>query len=307
VRARRSLSTLPEIYHATWLPCDLDDRQALLDAAAGSQVIVHALNPPYTNKAWTEQAPAMMRQAIDIAADLGALLMFPGNVYNFGEGMPTELTEDTPQRATHAKGRVRIALEQQLAREAREGKVRAVVIRAGDFFGSGRGSMFDLALAKDLPKGKMTLPGDLAIATPWAYLPDLARTFAQVAECREALDAYSVYHFRGHILNGNDWREVLGAVAAKRGWVGTAATPPANLKLAHYPWGFIRLGAPLVPLWRSLADMRYLGQHAHTLVNSRLVSLLGAEPHTPLDAAVEAAIDELFPQEDLAGMLRVSA
>jgi hypothetical protein len=55
------------------------------------------------------------------------------------------------------------------------------------------------------------------------------------------------------------------------------------------------LGAPLVPLWRSLADMRYLGQRPHALDNSRLVALLGSETHTPLDVAVAAAVDDLFP------------
>lgn len=297
VRARRPTSALPAIAGVNWLPCDIGDRQRLLDEAAGSQVLIHALNPAYTNRAWAEQAPAMLQQSIDLAAALGATLMLPGNVYNFGADMPAQLREDTPQRAAHVKGRVRIAMEQALEAAARAGGLRAIVIRAGDFFGSGRGTTFDLALAKGLPKGKMTYPGDMAIATAWAYLPDLAQAFVQFAERRDALAPFDVFHFRGHNLSGNDWREALAAEAAARGWIGGASPRPATLKPGRFPWALIRLGAPLVPLWRSLADMRYLGQRAHALDNSKLLALLGTEPHTPLRATVTAAVEELFPRE----------
>lgn len=298
VRAQRALSALPVIAGVTWLRCDIDDRQVLLEAGAGCQVVIHGLNPPYTNRAWTEQAPQMMQQAIDIASALGATVMLPGNVYNFGEDMPAQLFEHTPQRATHAKGLVRIALEQQLEAAARAGKMRAVVIRAGDFFGSGRGSMFDLAIVKDLPKGKVTFPGSMAIATSWAYLPDLAQTFVRIADRRDSLAAFDVFHFHGHVLNGSDWRDVLGAVAVTRGWLCSTRTQPASPTLGRFPWGLITLAAPLVPLWRALADMRYLGQRAHALDNSKLLALLGSEPHTPLNMAVKAAVDDLFPAEN---------
>ena len=44
--------------------------------------VVHAANPVYTQ--WQTQALPLAQRAIDTARRLRAVLMFPGNVYNFG-------------------------------------------------------------------------------------------------------------------------------------------------------------------------------------------------------------------------------
>ena len=295
IRPTRDRSALPMLAGVTWLPCELSDGQGLRAGALGSEVVVHALNPPYTNQAWISEAPRMMQAAIDIATALGATLMLPGNVYNFGEEMPDELLEDTLQTASHAKGKVRIALERQLAAATEMGKLRAIVIRAGNFFGAGRGSMFDQSLVKDLPKGKITVLGEKDVAPPWAYLPDLAETFVRLAQRRAQLPAFEVFHFAGHCLSDEDWCEVLGRVAEERGWLDSKAGGLNALKVGRFPWGVIRLGAPLIPLWRSLLDMRYLNQRPHRLNNDKLVACLGGEPQTSLAQAVAAAVDDLFP------------
>ena len=295
IRPARDRSTLPTLAGVIWQPCELSDSQGLHVAAVGCKVVIHALNPVYTNRAWIGEAPRMMQSAIDIANALGATLMLPGNVYNFGEDMPDELFENTAQTAIHAKGRVRIALEHQLAAASETGTLRAIVIRAGNFFGAGRGSMFDQALAKDLAKGKVTVLGEKDVATPWAYLPDLAETFVQLAQCRAELQPFEVFHFAGHCLSDEDWCEVLGKVAAARGWLGRETDGIKALKVNRFPWGVIRLGAPFIPLWRSLLDMRYLNQRPHRLNNAKLVARLGREPQTPLMKAVASAVEQLFP------------
>jgi nucleoside-diphosphate-sugar epimerase len=123
-----------------------------------------------------------MQAAVDVAAGLGAVLLFPGNVYNFGADMPAVLAPDTPQRPGTEKGRIRVDLEQQLAQATRARGLQAVVIRAGDFFGAGSGSWLDQVIVKKLPQGRVTWPGTLDAPHAWAYLPDLARAFVRVAE-----------------------------------------------------------------------------------------------------------------------------
>ena len=85
-----------------WLAMDPDDAAALAGAAAGCSVVVHALNPAYTAAAWKKQVPAFMAVAIEVATRCGALLMLPGNVYNYGSGMPPVLREDTATFARRA-------------------------------------------------------------------------------------------------------------------------------------------------------------------------------------------------------------
>ena len=73
---------------------------------------------------------------MDVAQRLGARFMLPGNVYNFGERMPALLRPDTPQRPSTRKGPHPLRARSRDAR-ARRQRPRSVVIRAGDFFGSG--------------------------------------------------------------------------------------------------------------------------------------------------------------------------
>lgn len=268
-----------------WLPIDLDDTAALARAAQGATVVVHALNPAYTNAAWQSQGPAMMDAAIALCRALGATLMLPGNIYNFGAAMPPVLREDTPQIAHTVKGQVRIAVEAQLQASG----VRGIVIRAGDFFGSGQGTWFDLAIAKDLRKGVLTYPGPRGVSTSWAYLPDLARTFVAVAERRAQLQPFEVFHFAGHVITGQRWLDLLDPIARQQGWV----RPNGQLRWKGMPWGVIRLGAWFVPTWASLWEMRYLWTTPHALANDRLCALIGTEPHTPLAQAAQQSLADL--------------
>jgi nucleoside-diphosphate-sugar epimerase len=269
-----------------WLPMDLSDSAALARAGQGAAVVVHALNPSaYTFKAWATEGLPMLDASLALAGALDATLMLPGNVYNFGAAMPALLHEDTPQQAQTIKGKIRIAMEEKM----RTSGVRSVVIRAGDFFGSGQNSWFDMFLVKNIRKGKMTYPGHRDVPTAWAYLPDLARTFVAVADRRASLARFEVLHFKGDSLTGQQWLNALEPLAKEGGWV----KPHGQLKLGSFPWPVIRVGALVNPTWASLLEMRYLWDTPHTLANGKLVSLIGAEPHTPLAQAAREALVEL--------------
>jgi nucleoside-diphosphate-sugar epimerase len=48
----------------------------------------------------------------------------------------------------------------------------------------------------------------------------------------------------------------------------------------------MRLLSPFVPLFRELTEMQYLWNMPLRMDNKHLRAVLGAEPHTPLDAAI---------------------
>lgn len=255
----------------------------------GVDVVVHAMNPAYTNAAWTAQVPVMMTSAIAVATSLNAALMFPGNVYNFGSGMPRLLDESTPQRPNSIKGKLRVDVELALAQATQTSRLRAVVIRAGDFFGSGSGSMFDQVTVSKIKKGTFTHSGPLDVATPWAYLPDLAQTFAAVAEKRRELAIFDTLNFAGHHINGHDWLGALQPLAAANQWLPAGQA----LKTTALQWPVMRFIALFNPALASLVEMRYLQNTPHSLDNTRLRKLLGAEPHTPLAQATARALADL--------------
>lgn len=268
-----------------WLAMDVFDTHALARAAQGATVVVHALNPAYTNRAWKTQALPLLDAALAVSRALQATVMLPGNVYNFGAGMPSVLREGTAQQARTVKGQIRIAMEAQLQRSG----VRAVVIRAGDFFGSGQGTWFDSTIVTKVRKGVFTYPGRGEVATAWAYLPDLARTFVAVATRRAQLAPFEVLHFAGYSLTAQQWLDALDPLARQQGWV----KPGGHVRLAHLPWPLIRVGAWLMPTWAALVEMAYLWRTPHALANDKLTRLIGPEPHTPLALAAQAALADL--------------
>ena len=252
-------------------------------------VVIHAINPAYTNAAWTTQVPAMMTSAIAIAQSLDAALLFPGNVYNFGAAMPERLDESTAQQPTTVKGKLRTGVEQTLRQATQASSLRAAVIRAGDFFGCGNGSMLDQVLATKIKKGTFTYPGPMDVATPWAYLPDLAQTFVAVAARRQQWAKFEVLHFAGHLLEGRDWLDALQPLAEANGWVAKGQA----LETAALPWPVMRVIALFNPTLASLVEMRYLWSTPHALDNRRLCQLIDTEPHTPLAEAVASSLAEL--------------
>ena len=266
-----------------WIGGDVAQTAELCAAAQGATVVVHAMNPAYTAQAWSREAPQLMSAAIAAATRLGALLMFPGNVYNFGQHMPGVLQADTPAQPTTLQGRIRVALEAQMQKAKAEQGLNAVTLRAGDFFGGGRGTWLDMAMAKDFAKGRFTHPGPMAVRKAWAYLPDLAATFVQVAQAlpHRPQGQYHALHFAGHTVSGADWLEALSPLA------------PKPLKAGGLPWPIIRLAAPFKPEWAALVAMRYLWQAPHRLDNSGLLALIGAEPHTKFEVAVRNAVADL--------------
>lgn len=285
---RPTAKRLP-IEGVTWVALDPSDTAALAAEASEASVVIHGLNPLYTHKAWRADALAMLEGSIRLAQMLKSTLLLPGNVYNFGDSMPAVLRVDTAQVSVGIKGRIRMAMEQRLQAATQEGNLQAVVIRAGDFFGSGTGAWLDQAIAKDLKRGRVTWPAGLDTATPWAYLPDLARTFVEVAERRERLTAFSRLHFAGHTVTGQQWVNVLTAVAKAQAWLPKGGT----LRVNPMPWNLFRLAGPIVPTFAALAEMRYLWRTPHQLDNRELRTLIGKEPHTEFGVAVRQSLHDL--------------
>ena len=255
-----------------------NERSAVVAAARGADVILHALNAPYTQ--WRSVALAHAYAAIDAAEAAGATLIFPGNLYNYGAAMPPVLDESTPARPTSRKGQVRETIELRM-REATERGVRTIVLRAGDYFGSGRGSWFDLVIAKDLNRGRVTYPGPLDRVHEWAYLPDLAAAMVRLADRRATLQAFQTFGFPGHAVTGE---ELVAAIARALS---------RELRVKRMSWWFVRSFGKMFAMGRELAEIEYLWRAPHRIAGDRLKAVIGEIPHTPLDAAIAATLRDL--------------
>jgi len=257
---------------------DALDHAAVVAAAQGADVILHALNPFYTD--WSRLALPLAYSAITAAESTGATLMFPGNLYNYGSPMPPVIDESTPMLPSSRKGQMRVAMEDRMA-EATERGMRAIVLRAGDFYGGGRGSWLDLVLLKEINRGRLTYPGPIELVHEWAYLPDLVTALVRLAEMRQTLPAFTTFGFPGHAVTGRDFTTTIARALGSK------------LQIKRMTWWLIHALRPFVPLCRELSEMAYLWREPHRIGGSKLQAAIGDIPHTPLDDAVARALQDL--------------
>jgi nucleoside-diphosphate-sugar epimerase len=240
----------------------------VLAAAAGVSVIVHAVNPPGYRK-WGELVLPMLDNTIAAARFSGARIVLPGTVYNFGPDAFPELHENSPQHPVTAKGRIRVEMEKRL-RAAADAGTPVLIVRAGDFFGpKTANNWFSQGLVKPgKPVTAVSYPGKRGIGHQWAYLPDVAETIVQLLERSDVLEIFAGFHMEGHW--DADGTRMIAAIRE------ACANP--DIKVHRFPWLLMRMSSPFVPLFRELAEMRYLWTTPIHMNNSRLVAVLGANP-----------------------------
>ncbi len=256
---------------------DLFDTAAVVKACGPVDIVFNGLNVPYP--VWAKEALPMYEAAADVTEALGARQIYPGSVYNFGSSMPPVLTPQTPFAADTLKGCIRVSIEAMLRSRAETGRLRTIVIRAGDFFGNGAPNSWMQALvAKDLGKRKIVTPGKKKTIHAWAFLPDLAATIVRLAEVETILGAYEVFHFESHNVSARTLGEA-GSRAIGR-----------KVKVGHMPRFVFSLIALFDPFMRAALEMLYLWDVPHALEDARLAEVIGEVPHTPLDRALKTLL-----------------
>jgi nucleoside-diphosphate-sugar epimerase len=251
-------------------------------AAEGVQLIVHAVNPP-GYRDWQRLVLPMVDNTIAAACAVGARILLPGTVYNFGPDAFPSLAESSPQHPHTAKGAIRVAMEQRLAAAVGQG-ARVLILRCGDFFGPHAGnSWFAQGLVQPgRPVRTLRYPGTPAHRHAWAYLPDVAETAARLLDREPELAAFERFHFGGYFVDG---RELGDAVRRASG--------DPNVRLGRFPWWLVTLVSPFMVTLSELRKMRYLWRTPIALDDRKLVGFLGDNCYTPLEQALRRTLDGL--------------
>jgi len=258
---------------------DAMNKQELIDACAGSDVIFNGVNPPYPE--WSRYCMPMAKNVIDAAKATSATHLFIGNVYNFGSAIGQDMKETDPQNPDTKKGKIRFEME-RLFQEASKNGVQTLIIRSGDFFGGvNKGSWFDLVITSKLCKGTFTYPGPTHLPHAWAYLPDLATAFVRIADKAPQLPLFDSFHFEGLSLSGDDLKTLCEASMEK------------TLKRASVPWIMLKIGGLVVPMLREVVEMSYLWHTAHSFNGGKLKKLIGNDFSTPAPQAIHQALIDL--------------
>ncbi len=263
---------------------DVADTAALTAAATGADLLVNAVNPPYTR--WPELWPPLAASFLAAAESTGARLLTIGNLYPYGHA-DGPLREDTPERPAGAKGAARAAMWDAARAAQAEGRVRAVEVRASDYFGPGAGrgvSYLNTYVLGPAAAGKASwqVLGDPEAPRSWTYLPDIARLVVALAEAdADGPDWGRVWH-----VPTASPRSMAEAAADAAAAAGVPARPVRALPRA------VRRLLRVSPLIRELDETAPGFERPYVLDSAAAQTRFGLEP-SPWDSAVAATVASL--------------
>jgi nucleoside-diphosphate-sugar epimerase len=114
---------------------DASDPVALARAIDGATAVIAAVNPAtYDAQVWRETLPPLWRGLIEAVAKVGVRLVLLDALYLYALDRGP-LAPQTAQTPSTQKGRVRKQISDMLAEAQAQGRVRATVLRASDFWG----------------------------------------------------------------------------------------------------------------------------------------------------------------------------
>ena len=255
---------------------DASDVARLTELATGAASIINAVNPPYHR--WATDWPPMHQAFMSAAARTGAVLVMMDNLYAFGPEAPMPMHGDDPMRAAGTKGRTRAAMATDLLTGHAEGRFRATLARASDFFGPEvLGSMLgERVMPKVLAGKKVSLLGALDTPHDMSYMPDVARTLVTIATDERA------WGHAWHVPNPTTLtqREAVGRLAAAAG---------TTVAVGALPWALVRTAGLFVPMMRELQETRYQFDRPFVADSTRTRATFGLEA-TPWDEAAAATV-----------------
>ncbi|ASQ98357.1 NAD-dependent epimerase/dehydratase family protein [Streptomyces sp. 11-1-2] len=257
---------------------DATDSARLTEAAQGAAAIYNCAAPPYHR--WASDWPPLASSVCAAAEATGAVLVILGNLYGYGP-VDGPMAEELPLAATGTKGRVRAAVWEQARDLHEQGRIKAVEVRASDFFGPGVTDGGHLA-ARVMPKVLRGKPvsslGDPDTPHSWSYLPDVAAALAEVAGEERAW--------------GRAWHVPTAPARSTREMVDRLATQAETGPVAvrRLPSAVLGLASLVSPLLRELKEVRYQFDRPF-VVDASAYEAAFAVRATPVDDQVKATVE----------------
>ncbi|MBL0284879.1 MAG: NAD-dependent epimerase/dehydratase family protein [Zoogloea sp.] len=241
--------------------CDLLDAQATANAVSGSEVVYLVAGLKYDASVWQEQWPQVMRNVINACKQHDARLVFFDNIYAYGrvDGL---MTEETPFNPISKKGEVRATIATMLLDEIRSGKLRAMIVRAADFYGPSAVQSFPHATVFErLKVGKAPQwIGNPNTVHTFTFTPDAGHAVAVLGRSSEAYGQTWHLPTTKELLTGADFVRLACEIA----------TQPYKLQVA--PRWMLKLMGIFMPVLRENEEMMYQFEHDYRFDSSKIES-----------------------------------
>jgi nucleoside-diphosphate-sugar epimerase len=256
---------------------DASDPAAATTAAGGAAVVYQCLNPQYHR--WAEDFPPLQAGVVAACQAHGARLVTFENVYMYGDTRGVPMTETTPYAAHTRKGRVRLAMTEQLRALHARGDLDVTIARASDYFGPGgleQSPLGELVIGRALAGKSAQVVGDPDQPHSYTFVPDAGRTMAAIGT-RDDVGG-DVFHVPN--APARSTREIIGMIGALLG---------REVKVSVAPKLLLRAMGLVNPSVREVIEMLYEFEQPFVVDSTKAAERLGIAP-TPLEESLDATI-----------------
>ncbi len=255
---------------------DVQDLELLKKISANKKYIFHGINYPYNQ--WFGNMDSATQKVIEAASLNKAMIIFPGNVYNYGN--LSLIKEDSPQNPCTRKGALRVELEKMLSDAALSGKCQVLNVCLPDFWGpnvlnEGVKPIFENAL-----KGK-SLPYIVTVDIPhqMVFTKDAAEIMVRLMQ-KGVEKPYEKYNYGG---------QIHPTIRGFLNQISRTANAPEKITV-HPKWLFSVLGL-FMPMMKEVKEMLYLFEGTVILDDTKVRKLFPDFKETPLNEAITETLN----------------
>jgi nucleoside-diphosphate-sugar epimerase len=180
-----------------------------MKAVEGSEVVYLTVGLEYDINVWRTQWPPLMKNVIDACKKNNSKFVFFDNVYSYGR-VNGRMTEETPVKPDSEKGKVRAELNKMIMSEVEQGKLKAIIAKAADFYGPNTPLSFvNIMVFDNFKKGKKAQWFiDFNKKHSFTYTPDAGKGTAILGNTESAYN--QIWHLptNKNVLTGKEFIEL---------------------------------------------------------------------------------------------------
>jgi len=267
--------------NSTWRKADLLNPNQVSQAAQGATVIYLCAGIVYDAEVWKVQWPVIIKNAIAVAKENNARLIFFDNVYSYGL-VDGPMTENTPYNPVSEKGKVRVGVANAIMDEVKAGNLNASIARAPDFYGTdSTNSFFDMmVLAKYAKKQTAQWIGDANTKHCFIYIEDAGKAMYLLGQNPDCDN--HVWHLpTAPALTGKQFIEMAA---------GIYHTKPAYFSLKK--WMLWTIGK-FMKVVAGTVEMYYQYDHDYLFDSSKFEKRFNFKP-TPYEDGIKKMSETLY-------------
>ena len=256
---------------------DVNDFSLLQQTAKGKTIIFFGINYPYQQ--WDTRMIPTTELVIKVAHENKATILFPGNIYAYGN-FPKPIKEDSIPLLTTEKGKLRWRVIHQLELATQNKNCKVIVLRLPDFYGPNVTNGLIKPIFGNAAQGKpMESLVRSDIAHQFVFTLAAARVFYRL-EQEQSLSDMATYNFTSTTVPSID---ALGKS------ISQISNTPEKIKVT--PIWLLKIVAIFLPVVKELKENFYQFENCVEVNDDMLRSLYPDLTLTPFEESLQITLN----------------